>query len=119
MTRQKIIDFCLSQAFSYEDYPFDKPNDVNRWTVMRHSINKKSFALIYEKDGGIWINLKCESVEADFLRRTFRGVIPGFHMNKTHWNTVVIDENCDVPEEEIKRMIMSSYNLIKPKEKGL
>lgn len=112
-TRQEIIDYCLTRPFAYEDYPFDKVVDKNACTVMRHRQNKKSFALIMHHGGELYLNLKCEPLEADFLRRVYKSVIPGYHMNKIHWNTVIMGG--DVPEDDIKRMIARSYDLIKPK----
>ncbi|MDR1754585.1 MAG: MmcQ/YjbR family DNA-binding protein [Eubacterium sp.] len=113
MTRQDLIDFCLTFTAAYEDYPFDDVTVDGAWTVMRHRANKKSFAFIYEGWGRLCVNLKCDPIEADFLRGAFDGVIPGYHMNKRHWNTVYLDG--DVPVEELKRMITVSYDLIKPK----
>jgi predicted DNA-binding protein (MmcQ/YjbR family) len=115
MTRQDIINFCLTFPAAYEDYPFDKIVDENATTVMRHKSNKKSFALIMRHGGKLYLNLKCDPFEADFLRQAFKAVIPGYHMSKVHWNTVVCGEDCDVPVEEIKRMVGNSYDLIKPK----
>lgn len=80
---------------------------------MRHNVNKKSFALIYERNGKLCINLKCEPLEADFLRQAFMDVTPAYHMNKVHWNTVTLGG--DVPDAELLRMIERSYDLIKPK----
>jgi predicted DNA-binding protein (MmcQ/YjbR family) len=113
MTRRELIDFCLTFPAAYEDYPFDDVAGNGTWAVMRHGGNKKSFALIYERNGDLCVNLKCDPFEADFLRQAFDGVIPAYHMNKTHWNTVVVGS--DVPDEELKRMIEQSYGLIKPK----
>jgi len=113
MTRQELIDLCLTFPAAYEDYPFDDVLDENACTVMRHRQNKKSFALIMRHGGDLYLNLKCDPLEADFLRSVYKSVIPGWHMNKTHWNTVVMGG--DVPEEEMKRMIGHSYDLIKPK----
>jgi predicted DNA-binding protein (MmcQ/YjbR family) len=113
MTRQDLIDFCLSLPAVYEDYPFDRVKDATEWTVMRHRKNKKSFALIYVRNEKLCINLKCEPNEADFLRGIFSDLIPAYHMNKTHWNTVFTDG--DVPDEEVKNMILRSYDLTVPK----
>ena len=115
MTRQELIDFCLTLPNSYEDYPFtgDSHSDDGSWTMIRHRLNKKGFAHIYKRNGKICINLKCDPIEADFLRQTFADVLPGWHMNKIHWNTIIIGG--DVPENELKRMVEHSYDLIKPK----
>ena len=119
MTRKEIIEYCLTLPGAYEDYPFDKVLDDSAWTAMRHRANKKCFAFISVWNGRLIANLKCDPMEADFLRQAFRGVIPGYHMNKTHWNTVYLDaENpcgSDVPDEAIKNMVCASYDLIKPK----
>ena len=67
-------------------------------------------------NGGKWFaNLKCDPLEADFLRKAFKGVVPAYHMNKVHWNTVYLDS--DVPDEEIRRMTLSSFNLTAGKKK--
>jgi predicted DNA-binding protein (MmcQ/YjbR family) len=108
MTQRELIDFCLEMPQSYEDYPFD---DVT--PVIRHAANKKMFALVGETDGRLTVSLKCDPFEADLLRQTFKDVNPGYHFNKTHWNTVTLDG--DVPIEEVKRQIEASYDLIKPK----
>jgi len=113
MTRQALIDFCLTFPTAYEDYPFDDIADAGAWTVIRHRANKKSFALIYERHGKLCVNLKCEPFEADLLRQAFADVMPAYHMNKVHWNTVTLGG--DVPEEELKRMVGNSYDLIRPK----
>ncbi len=113
MNRQELIDFCLTFPNSYEDYPFDVVADENATAVLRCRGNKKSFALILQNNGKLYLNLKCDPFEADILRQSFSGVIPGWHMNKKHWNTVFMD--VDVPDELIKRMIENSYDLVKPK----
>ena len=84
MTRQEIIEFCLTFPASYEDYPFDDITDASAWTAMRYRANKKTFAFITMHYGRLIINLKCDPFEADVLRQMFEDVIPGYHMNKTH-----------------------------------
>ena len=104
-TRKEAIAFCRSFAGVYEDYPFHDDN----WTVMRHTKNKKTFAFIYERNGCTWINVKVDPEWRDFWRNTFSAVIPAYHMNKTHWNSIIL--NGTIPEEDIKRMIGESYDL--------
>ena len=107
-SKKEIIDYCLTLPLVYEDYPFDEHT-----AVMRHLGNKKIFALIDVLRGELQITLKCEPIRADFLRRTFKSVTPGYHMNKTHWNTVYV--NGDVPKLELYGMLQESYDLTKPK----
>lgn len=107
-TRQEAISYCKTFSGVYEDYPF---RDVN-WTVMRCKLNKKSFAYIYEREGCIWVNVKCRPEWLSFWREAFSGIIPAYHMDKNHWNTIIL--NGTVPDREIKRMIAESYDLVKP-----
>ncbi|MCL2695029.1 MAG: MmcQ/YjbR family DNA-binding protein [Clostridiales bacterium] len=115
MTRQELVAFCLTFPDAYEDYPFAEMTGDDSWTAMRHNANKKTFAFINVLQDRLAVNLKCDPFEADFLRQAFRDVIAGYHMNKTHWNTVYIGG--DVPEDVLKQMIAGSYALIKPKGK--
>ena len=115
MTREEIIEYCHTFPLAYEDYPFAKTATDKESTVMRHQENKKTFAIIMMHDDKLYLNLKCDPLEADFLRQSFKALVPGWHMNKEHWNSVILDEFCDVPVEEIKRMIGNSYDLIKPR----
>ena len=115
MIRRELIVLCLTFPGAYEDYPFGDLTAGNPWTVMRHRGNKKGFAHIYEREGCLCANLKCDPLEADLLRSAFRDDMPAYHMNKTHWNTVRLGG--DVPEDELRRMIGNSYDLVKPKQK--
>ncbi len=108
MNRRELIDYCLTLPGAYEAYPFGDDT-----TAMQHRCNKKSFAFIMHHDGKLYLNLKCDPFEADFLRTAYTHLIAGWHMNKRHWNTVIMGG--DVPDDEIKRMIDHSYDLIKPK----
>jgi predicted DNA-binding protein (MmcQ/YjbR family) len=86
-----------------EDFPFG-PN------VYVYKICNKMFATLGETDGVARVNLKCDPAEASVLRDVFPAVQPGYHMNKTHWNTVVLDGS--IPRGEIERMIDRSYGLV-------
>ncbi len=108
----ELIDLCRSFPFSYEDYPFDDTTPV-----IRHNGNKKIFALITIRNEKLCVNLKCEPIRAVFLRGIYNSIVPGWHMNKEHWNTVFIEG--DVQIEELVQMIKHSYDLTKPKTKNL
>ena len=116
ITRKELIDFCLTFPDVYEDYPFDDFTEPGKWAVMRHRTNKKSFAYIFGQNGRLCVNLKCDPMEADFLRRLFKDVTPGYHMNKTHWNTVMLGG--DVADDVLRRLIKKSYELIVPTKKA-
>lgn len=110
MTEKKeVITYCLSYAEVYEDYPFHDPN----WCVIRHKKNRKVFAWIFDKDGSVWVNVKCDAGWRDVWRSAYESVVPAYHLNKEHWNSIILDGT--VPAEDIKRMIGESYELTKPK----
>lgn len=116
MTQRKLIEFCLTLPGVYEDYPFGED-----WTVIRHGATRKGFAFVYTRNERLCVNLKCDPFEANFLRQLYRDLTPAYHMNKTHWNTVTLGAEpfraSDVPEDELRRMIERSYDLIRPKLK--
>jgi predicted DNA-binding protein (MmcQ/YjbR family) len=95
-------NYCLAKKAVTEEFPFDEE-------VLVFKVAGKIFALtsIYEFKS---INLKCDPVRAIELREQYEAIIPGFHMNKKHWNTVQLDSN--VPLKLIKEMIDDSYNLV-------
>ena len=109
MTRSELIEYCLTLPGSVEDYPFEDKNS----TVMRHTSNRKWFALIFERDNKLYINLKCDPFQSDILIQATKAVMPGWHMNKTHWNTVLLGS--DVSDDEVCRMIEHSFELTKPR----
>ena len=110
-TRKEAIAFCSKFEGVTEDYPFHDQN----WTLMRHKKNSKAFACIYQRQDHIWINVKCSTEWRDFWRNAFQSVVPAYHMNKEHWNSIILDGT--VPEVDVKRMIQESYDLTRPKEK--
>jgi predicted DNA-binding protein (MmcQ/YjbR family) len=105
-TLRQVIDFCLTLPDVYEDYPFGEGV-----ALMRHTADRKGFALVMPLHGFPSVNLKCDPEKAVFLRGLYKGVIPGYHMNKQHWNTVRLGS--DVGDEELKDMIRHSYDLTK------
>lgn len=111
MNRRELIDFVLAQTPAFEDYPFFKANQKSsaQTAVVRHHHNRKIIALVMEKDGHLLLNLKLTPTHVAEAVHT-RGVLPGYHMNKTHWITVVINET-DVSLVGLKNMIGESVEL--------
>lgn len=108
-TREDAVAACLALGGCYEDYPFADPN----WTVMRHYGNRRTFALIFEREGKIWVNVKAEPMWGEHWRRTYPAVVPGYHMNKRHWISIILDGS--MSEEEILPLIAESWALTAPK----
>jgi O-6-methylguanine DNA methyltransferase len=105
-TREEAIKYGLSFPNTYLDYPFKDHN----WQLIRDKATKKTFLCVYEKDDHVNLNLKVNPEWRDFWRRTFKSVIPAYHQNKEHWNTVILDGS--IPDEDIKRMVSESYDLV-------
>ena len=105
-TREQALKYGLSFPDTYLDAPFHD----NNWQLVRFSGNDKAFLWTYEKDGFINLNVKAEPDKAWFWRDAYDSVIPGYHQNKEHWNTIILDGT--IPEKDIKLMIRDSYRLI-------
>ncbi len=112
-TREQVINFASEFSDVYIDYPF-KNKSINT-AVVRHRMSKKIFVLVGNLNGKEYVNVKCEPMEADFLRQAFIGVTAGYHMNKTHWNSIWLNEDVDL--ETLKKFITNSYEITKPKLK--
>lgn len=106
MTREEAIAYGLSFPDSYFDVPFHDPN----WQLVRVKGSKKAFLWTYERDGHIHLNVKAQPGWLEFWRQTYESVVPGYHQDKNHWNTIILDGT--VPEDEIKRMIAESYDMV-------
>ena len=105
-TREEILAYGLTFADTYVDTPFSDTN----WQLVRVKQSKKAFLWIYEKDGFLNLNVKADPEWRDFWRSTYESVIPGYHQNKEHWNTIILDGS--IPNEDVKRMIAESYDLV-------
>jgi predicted DNA-binding protein (MmcQ/YjbR family) len=99
MTFQEIDTDLLSKQGATFDYPFDQEVRVYR-------VAEKIFALMVDKQP-LSINLKCNPMYALELRSIYASVIPGYHMNKKHWNTVMVEG--DVDEKLLRELIDHSY----------
>nr|WP_067293775.1 MmcQ/YjbR family DNA-binding protein [Marinobacterium profundum] len=103
MDAQHTRDYLLGKPDAWEDYPFGPGPAVFK-------IKQKMFALLITDKNGARLNLKCDPVQAQMLRDVFEAVQPGYHMNKRHWNTVLLDGS--LPDGEVQRMIDHSYSLV-------
>ncbi|MGI6153503.1 MAG: MmcQ/YjbR family DNA-binding protein [Christensenellaceae bacterium] len=108
LNKESLIRYCLALPDTYEDHPFR--GDA---VVLRHQANQKGFVFLIYAHGRLHVNLKCEPMCAGLLRQAFSGVVPAYHMNKTHWNSIFLDE--DVPDAEILHMVDISYGLTRPR----
>jgi predicted DNA-binding protein (MmcQ/YjbR family) len=97
-----LREYCIAKKGAEESFPFGDDTLVFK-------TNGKIFALV-NLDGNLSINLKCDPALAVELRERYPSVTPGYHMNKKHWNTVLLDGS--VPDKEIFSWIDHAYELI-------
>ena len=102
MNIEILREYCISKRNVTESFPFGDDTLVFK-------TEGKIFALV-NLEGDLSINLKCDPVLAIELRERYSSVIPGYHMNKKHWNTIYIDGS--VPDKEVFSWIDHSYDLI-------
>lgn len=95
--------YLVCKAGVTEDYPFGP-------STLALRVGGKIFALTTVDKSPLRLNLKCDPDEADALRAEFRAVLPGYHMNKQHWNTVILDDT--IPDDRIREMVDESYCLV-------
>ena len=105
-TRKQALEYGLSFPDTYQDAPFHDDN----WQLVRYRANRKAFLWIYEKDGFLNLNVKAEPEKAGFWRDVYPSVRPGYHQNRKHWNTIILDGS--IPDQDVKMMIAESYDLI-------
>ena len=106
MNIEELREYCLSLPGAGEDFPFDE-------TTLAFKVKDKIFALT-DLEPPLSVNLKCDPELAIELREHYPAVVPGYHMNKKHWNTVNIDGS--VNDDLLKEWILMSYNLVQKKK---
>lgn len=102
MNIESLREYCLSKKGVSESFPFDE-------TTLVFKVMGKMFALT-DIEGELRVNLKCDPEKALALREEYTAVIPGYHMSKKHWNTIIIDGT--ISTKQIKEWIDDSYDLI-------
>lgn len=103
MDHKTVEEYILSMPNARLDYPFGEG-------VAVYKVGDKMFALIEEKHTPLQVSLKCDPLLAVTLRERYESVMPGYHLNKKHWNTIVLSGQ--LPWEEIQGLIRHSYNLV-------
>ena len=103
MDSKAVTDYCLSKKGAYGDYPFGPEPLVIK-------VGSKMFALVSSREGRVNISLKCDPFVAQTFRQQYPAVNPGYHMNKHHWNTIMLDGS--VPDQELVWMLDHSYELV-------
>ena len=106
ITREEVLKFGLSFQNTYEEKPFHDQN----WHLVRVKGSRKAFLWIYDRDGYVNLNVKADPEWRDFWRSAYEAVTAGYHQNKEHWNTLILDGS--IPDKDIKRMIAESYDLV-------
>ncbi|MDQ3123190.1 MAG: MmcQ/YjbR family DNA-binding protein, partial [bacterium] len=103
MEHKTVEKYILSMANARLDYPFGEE-------VAVYKVKDKMFALIQEKAKPVRLSLKCDPILAKLLREKYETVLEGYHLNKKHWNTVILTGQ--LPWEEIQALILHSYILV-------
>jgi len=103
MDINELTEYMLAKNGTTSAYPFDD-------TTLVFKVINKLYALVSEDETPSRINLKCDPEEAQILRGMHQSIIPGYHMNKEHWNTVILDGS--LPDEIVYKMIDDSYDLV-------
>jgi predicted DNA-binding protein (MmcQ/YjbR family) len=107
MNIESLREYCLSKPDAEETLPFGPDTLVFK-------VNGKIFLLAGMDDEPLSFNVKCDPDKAIELREQFACVLPGYHMNKKHWNTIIVDGS--VSSKQIKEWIDDSYALVKGKK---
>src|SRR5213076_1721644 len=104
MTAARVRRACLALPGAVETFPFGPQNAVFK-------VAGKMFAISpLEAESPLRISLKCDPELAEGLRAAHEAIIPGYHLNKRHWNTVMVDGS--LPERMVVEMIEDSYDLV-------
>ena len=109
MNIESLREYCLSKPGAEETLPFGPDTLVFK-------VAGKIFLLTSLDEEQLSFNVKCDPDQAEELRAEYPCVLPGYHMNKRHWNTIVVDGS--VPVKKLKQWIDDSYELVAPKSRG-
>ncbi len=103
MDHKTLEEYLLSMPNSRLDYPFGEG-------IAAYKTGDKMFAIIGEKSDPLQISLKCDPQLSEVLREKYESVMPGYHLNKKHWNTIALTGQ--LPLEEVQGLVRLSYDLV-------
>ena len=107
MNIETIREYCLAKSNVEEGFPFGE-------STLVFKVGGKIFLLLGLDAVPLQFNAKCDPDHALELREQYACIIPGYHMNKKHWNTVIVDGT--LSDKQLKALIDESYDLVKPKK---
>ena len=107
VTHKDIEDYLLQLPKVWLDYPFGEGSAVYKYGVKPEG---KIVAIIAENSKPLQVSLKCDPKLAELLREKYETVLPGYHLNKKHWNTILCTGQ--VPDEELIDLVRHSYELV-------
>lgn len=109
MTHKELEQYLLSFPNTWLDFPFGEGISVYK-VGHKETGEGKLFAIIPDESKPLRVSLKCDPQLAEILREKYETVLPGYHLNKKHWNTIICSGQ--LPDEEIKSLALLSYNLV-------
>lgn len=109
MTHKELEEYLLSFPNAWLDYPFGEGTSVYK-IGHKETGDGKMFALIQDGSNPLKVSLKCDPVLAETLREKYETVVPGYHLNKKHWNTVICTGQLN--NDEIKDLARLSHDLV-------
>lgn len=109
MTHKELEEYLLSYPNTWLDYPFGEGTSVYK-IGHKETGEGKLFAIIQDNSKPLSISLKCDPLLAETLREKYETVLPGYHLSKKHWNTILCTGQ--VPEDELFDLVRLSYNLV-------
>lgn len=109
MTHKELEEYLLSFPNTWLDFPFGEGVSVYK-VGHKETGEGKLFAIIADESKPLRVSLKCDPQLAEVLREKYETVLPGYHLNKKHWNTIICSGQ--LPDEEIKSLALLSYNLV-------
>ncbi|TBN56635.1 MmcQ/YjbR family DNA-binding protein [Glaciihabitans arcticus] len=108
MTPDELLEFCLALPQAVETYPFGEET-----TVFKTEGNGKIFALTSLAASPLSVSLKIDPADSLALQADYPAITPGYHLNKKHWVSVVLDGS--VPTQLVEEMIRGSHALVRPR----